>query len=65
MRRQLSPSEVWDVGANRKKGLFLSAKDGQGEASGRRSALRESLLSLWQVDIDQALRVREDRQTQN
>ena len=43
---------------------FVSATDEQVEAFGGRSALRESLLSLRQVDINQALRVREDQQTQ-
>ena len=32
----------------------FSAEDEQVQAFGRRSGLRESLLSLWQVDINQA-----------
>ena len=48
---------------NMHKEVFLSAKDEQ-VVFGRRSALRQSLLSPWQVDINQAFRVCEDRQTQ-
>ena len=43
---------------------FFSAKDEQVQASDRRSALRESLLSLWQVDVNQTLRVCEGGQAQ-
>ena len=45
-------------------GLHFSAEDELVQAFGRRSALRESLLSLWKVDINQALRVCEGRQVQ-
>ena len=43
---------------------FFFAENKQVQVFGRRSALRESLLSLWQVDINLALWVCEDRQTQ-
>ena len=58
-RRWTGPGKVaWRSTQNEP---FFSAKDKQVEAFGRRSALRESLLSLWQVDINQAFQVFEDR----
>ena len=41
-----------------------SAKEEQERALDRRSALRGSLLSIWNVDIHQALRMCEDRQVE-
>ena len=40
------------------------AKEEQVQAFHRRSALRESLMSVWRVDINQALRVCEERQAE-
>ena len=40
----------------------MSLKVEQQRAFNRRSALRDSLLSLWTVDIHRALRMRDDRQ---
>ena len=42
----------------------LLAKEEQVQAIGRRSALRESLLSIWRVDINQALRMCDGRQVE-
>ena len=41
---------------------FFPAKEEQMQAFDRRSALREGLWSIWRVDMDQALRMCEDRQ---
>ena len=44
------------------KVTFLSARKEQERVFHKRSALRESLLSMWRVDKHQALRTCEDRQ---
>ena len=49
--------------ASRKDGaVFSSTQEEQIRAYERRSAMRESLQEVWDVDIAQALRIFEDRQ---
>ena len=43
---------------------LFSAKVEVERASNRRLALREALLSMWKVDIHQALRMCQDRQVE-
>ena len=50
--------EAW---RKREKELFFSAKRGQEAAFNRRSALRESLLEAWNVDMHKSLRIGEQR----
>ena len=55
---------AWEKVAWRKtsKESFFSAKVEQGQATNRRS--RESLLSIWRVHVNQALRMCDDRQAE-
>ena len=46
------------------EGIFFSAKTEREQALRRRLELRESLLNIWSVDINQALRMSEDRQAE-
>ena len=44
--------------------VFFSAKEEQVQAFDRRSALCESLVSIWRVDVYQALRMCQDRKVE-